>query len=687
VRDFGGKRSTTESRDQPPAAAGLAPGKQTLTELLPPPSAPVQREAAASAPAPVMRSGPRPTLEDLFGQPAPRQPSVGSGPDAAPGPTIQRKTEDPAAPERRTAQSTEAATTGASSSGGQALPAPVRQQMEGAFGADFSSVRVHQGPEAAQVGAIAFARGDDLHFAAGHYRPGDRAGQEVLGHELAHVVQQRQGRVAATTQHKGIDVNADPALEAQADEAGRRAAAGAPVPWSAGADATSARGPVQRLMGVEAETNIPIADAGTNDTSTGAGRVRAFLTGGVADKINLASGAGYAAETDHGPISGRIHQIAESINYAIYETTPKPKPSVTKEPSTSSPQKAPVDPRFLTIAAAPKVAILEFKTHPPLDVEDPTGLGKFEAAVRTMVDAIKLAQKLALVGFSHYAGSRGAGVPASADWKEFADTVNLPAGTITPFGDELRSMLDPHLYVQTTTGILLDRLPQLLVAAQKNPKLSQPGFGFPQDVQDYGKLTLEASRDAAEEVRHTMKLGDPSLVGYLLLVMQYVFGNYVYRGSIVTTPKNVTPFLSKTSLHAAQDELDVGVRPDRMKQEDRQRLAEAIVRAIVVRAKAGLGPRFRDDEVGVAIPDWAVWVSQVLRGAGDTFSAKNLEGREFEPSDHAHGAPIIDGNGNSRRARAIPLEARHLGTSPLPDDLWAMVADIARTVAEVNAHK
>src|SRR5436305_2095386 len=43
--------------------------------------------------------------------------------------------------------------------GGAALPADVRVKMERAFNADFSDVRIHEGPEAAAVGAQAYTEG------------------------------------------------------------------------------------------------------------------------------------------------------------------------------------------------------------------------------------------------------------------------------------------------------------------------------------------------------------------------------------------------------------------------------------------------------------------------------------------------------------------------------------------------
>ncbi|WP_088830152.1 eCIS core domain-containing protein [Paenibacillus tyrfis] len=107
---------------------------------------------------------------------------------------------------------------------GEGMPEPVRAKMEQTFGTDFSDVRVHTGTQAEQVGALAYAQGNDIHFATGQYNPETSKGQELLGHELAHIVQQKQGRVKPTTEVNGVAVNDDPSLEREADQWGTKAA-------------------------------------------------------------------------------------------------------------------------------------------------------------------------------------------------------------------------------------------------------------------------------------------------------------------------------------------------------------------------------------------------------------------------------------------------------------------------------
>lgn len=108
---------------------------------------------------------------------------------------------------------------------GQALPDAVRGKMERFFGTDFSGVRVHVGPEAPAIGALAFTVGDTIVFAPGQYDPVSPRGQQILGHELAHVVQQRAGRVRNPF-GSGLAVVQDHTLEAEADRLGMRAAFG-----------------------------------------------------------------------------------------------------------------------------------------------------------------------------------------------------------------------------------------------------------------------------------------------------------------------------------------------------------------------------------------------------------------------------------------------------------------------------
>lgn len=113
----------------------------------------------------------------------------------------------------------------APSGGGGGLPDGVRTRMESVLKADFSDVNIHVGSQASDVGALAYTQGNDIHFAPGQYNPESPKGQELLGHELTHVVQQRQGRVKPTGSVGGMPLNDDRSLESEADRMGSKAAA------------------------------------------------------------------------------------------------------------------------------------------------------------------------------------------------------------------------------------------------------------------------------------------------------------------------------------------------------------------------------------------------------------------------------------------------------------------------------
>jgi len=79
---------------------------------------------------------------------------------------------------------------------GRPLDAGTRSRMEQSLGADLADVRVHTDSTAAnlahQHNAAAFAAGTDVGFASDNYRPGTPAGDALLAHELAHVVQHKR---------------------------------------------------------------------------------------------------------------------------------------------------------------------------------------------------------------------------------------------------------------------------------------------------------------------------------------------------------------------------------------------------------------------------------------------------------------------------------------------------------------
>ena len=99
------------------------------------------------------------------------------------------------------------------------LPDNLKTGIEALSGVSLEQVKVHyNSAQPAQLNALAYAQGSDIHLAPGQERH--------LPHEAWHVVQQAQGRVRPTMQlQDGVPVNDDAGLEREADVMGAKALA------------------------------------------------------------------------------------------------------------------------------------------------------------------------------------------------------------------------------------------------------------------------------------------------------------------------------------------------------------------------------------------------------------------------------------------------------------------------------
>ena len=97
------------------------------------------------------------------------------------------------------------------------LPDNLKSGIEHLSGMSMDHVKVHyNSSQPAQLNALAYAQGADIHVATGQ--------EQHLPHEAWHVVQQAQGRVKPTMQMRGsVPVNDDVGLEREADVMGGRA--------------------------------------------------------------------------------------------------------------------------------------------------------------------------------------------------------------------------------------------------------------------------------------------------------------------------------------------------------------------------------------------------------------------------------------------------------------------------------
>ncbi len=220
------------------------------------------------------------------------------------------------------------------------MPNETLSQMSSSFGHDFSDVNIHSGSQSAvDAGALAYTQGNDIHFAPGQYDPSSQSGQELIGHELTHVVQQREGRVQANNEVNGMPLNDDKSLELEADQMGVKAAqfksANSDAPKSPSlmsghsiqmksqtmdldnnSDIISA--PIQRVPDPPAAAgvvNIPL-DNGTHTTKHGAGLAFIFygdqfsaLSRNISEQENF---TGNTARLD--AISGDLYRLSRRLS-------------------------------------------------------------------------------------------------------------------------------------------------------------------------------------------------------------------------------------------------------------------------------------------------------------------------------------------------------------------------------------
>lgn len=207
------QRVGKEEELQPKMAAGATLQRLGKDEELQPKmadGAPVQRmgkdeelQPKMAAGAPVQRIGKDEELQPKMAAGATVQ-RLGKDeelqPKMAPAATLQRQ-EDGARPNR----------TG--------MPDQLKSGIESLSGMSMDHVKVHyNSPQPAQLNALAYAQGSDIHVGPGQ--------EQHVPHEAWHVVQQAQGRVQPTTQMKeGVAVNNDPGLEHEADVMGAKAMA------------------------------------------------------------------------------------------------------------------------------------------------------------------------------------------------------------------------------------------------------------------------------------------------------------------------------------------------------------------------------------------------------------------------------------------------------------------------------
>ena len=174
---------------------------------------------------------------------------------------------------------------------GEPLDEATREHMQARFGEDFSQVRVHADRQAEvsarSISAQAYTAGNHIAFGAGQYAPATAAGQHLLAHELAHVVQAR----AATIPVGG----------------GRPDGSGLRLSRSADASEHEAEQSAHRAMSVRAPLRRPFMKPRRLAPSSGSGRRPLLVQRRIrlgATTLDGAAAAKLASDLVAGPLKG-----------------------------------------------------------------------------------------------------------------------------------------------------------------------------------------------------------------------------------------------------------------------------------------------------------------------------------------------------------------------------------------------
>ncbi len=197
--------------------------------------------------------------------------------------------------------------------GGQSLAPELQEQMGAAMGADFSGVRVHTNAQADQLNqsiqAKAFTTGADVFFRQGAYEPGSRGGQELIAHELTHVVQQNAAQPQSVHRPNQTDARPDlysrlPSLQTSLDSA---SALGQPVEVVQRSD----KGRIHRCGG-SGHKKTPNKETPNKETSKQQTPKTAEALG--ANEIILSSDPAYAQDSFLGWFRDKIKDKVEPWN-------------------------------------------------------------------------------------------------------------------------------------------------------------------------------------------------------------------------------------------------------------------------------------------------------------------------------------------------------------------------------------
>jgi hypothetical protein len=560
-------------------------------------------------------------------------------------------------------------------SGSQALPDGLRLQMESALHTDFSSVRIHSNSSAAlALGARAYTRGNELHFAPGQYQPTTSEGRRIVGHELAHVVQQRQGRVQATREVNGVGINDHAALEAEADRWGAMAERGqqAPVQSYMGGNSTVSA-PVQRLVGFEIEYQVPTWAGASQAVTVRDGKqapapaIKNFLFGGLKYGSERGGSAkpgddSFRLTSDHNRAVSR-----EPVRAAL-AARGKLEPADTRDPDHHS--------------------NLEYVTS-PVDELAPGSNKKltklFRAVAAHAEQTFAVAKDYSAGRIPAPATPVATGVPVRQikDWLSAEDW-----RAVAPSLKSLYDNIADSCYIQMTVGVLPSAIGRLFKEAREGGLHASGGkFDHIFEAIDTASKAIGAKLAEHDYIKGLRDEGDnqtlASVAGLLRLLVMYKIGEALSQTSAHPggTIKNAVPFLVKLAPSMIAEAGGWGLIFNPVSSSFAQALATAIdeQEELTVGYWRGLGYEARDRGDG--------WVTA---GTTENLVGLFLQGKTPGGTDAQTGSRLKKPDTVSPIRKdtdwqgGIPLEYRLIQARPKAANLTAELVKLTNEARAIN---
>jgi hypothetical protein len=399
---------------------------------------------------------------------------------------------------------------GAARMGGQPINAALRGRLEAALGTDLGAVRVHTDDAAdlaaRALGARAFVIGEDIFFARGAYAPFAIAGQHLIAHEVAHVVQSRT-TTAPRAEGLAISEPGDP-HERDADDFAERFVQSSPAAQLGRAHASvrnTLAGPfVQRAhaaaaAGAGPRTPEPAPHPLPTRTAPMVSRAVAAGSPGPAGADGTASKSAAMPTVRPSPAPAPlpqrtpVPQVPKSPAPQA-ATSPAPSPSASSRAPSTSPASTPSPTATRSPTATPTTAPAVAATASPATAATVTATGNFAAQVR----AIAARQKQALT-------AKAATVKTELAAAIVAEKANLLVG----FAKTLAKMQTDrdHALSDLRTHAETSRTQVRTAARQEHAKLDQALAHQQQAVRTTGEMI------AANALTQSTHQGDRVLQG------------------------------------------------------------------------------------------------------------------------------------------------------------------------------